>query len=282
MKTLLIKRSMMPRFNFTFAFIVALILTFFIFNKTVKADELPFYPGEKLTFRLKWNLIPAGTAVLEVLPMENIDGVKYHHFVMTTKTNSFVDRIYKVRNRIDSFTNQDITRTVLYKKNQLEGDLKSDTVVTFNWKDKEARYTNSGRQKSPVSILPGTFDPFSIFYYVRLLDLEENSEIIRPVTDGKRCVIGKAKIIKKTTVRLDDKEHEAYLIEPELKNIRGVFAKNKKAKIKLWVTADQRRIPIKIKSKIKIGSFTGVLISAENLAGEKAPASILARRMPNE
>ncbi len=281
MKSLLTKRSITPRFNFVFAFIVALTVSFFSFNKTIKAGELPFYPGEKLTFCLKWNFIPAGTAVLEVLPMENIDGVKYYHFVITTKTNAFVDRIYKVRNRIDSFTDEDITRSVLYKKNELEGDLKSDTVVTFNWKDKEARYSNFGQQRNPVPILPGTFDPFSIFYYVRLLDLEENLEIKRPVTDGKRCVIGKAKIIKKTTVKLNAKEHEAYLIEPEIKNIRGVFAKNKKAKIRLWVTADQRRIPIKIKSKIKIGSFTGVLISAENLAGEKPPASIVASRMPN-
>jgi hypothetical protein len=281
MKSLLTKRPIMPRFNFGFAFIVALIVTFFSFNKTIKADELPFCPGEKLTFRLKWNFIPAGTAVLEVLPMENINGVKYHHFVMTTETNSFVDRIYKVRNRIDSYTDQDITHTVLYKKNELEGNLQSKTVVTFNWKDKEALYSNSGRQKKPVPIFTGTFDPFSIFYYVRLLDLEEDLEITRPVTDGKKCVIGKAKIIKKTTVTLDAKKHEAYLIEPHLKNIRGVFAKNKKAKIRLWVTADQRRIPIKIKSKIKIGSFTGVLISAENLAEEKPPASVIASRMPN-
>ncbi len=281
MESLLTRRSITPRFNFTFAFIVALIVTFFGFNKTIKADALPFYPGEKLTFRLTWNFIPAGTAILEVLPMENINGVKYHHFVMTTKTNSFVDRIYKVRNRIDSYTDQDITRTVLYKKNELEGDKRSNTVVTFNWKDKEAQYSNFGKQKTPVPILPGTFDPFSIFYYVRLLDLEEDLEIIRPVTDGKRCVIGKAKIIKKTTVTLDAKKHEAYLIEPELKNIRGVFAKDKNAKIRLWVTADQRQIPIKIKSKIKIGSFTGVLISAENLAEEKIPDSIVARRMPN-
>jgi hypothetical protein len=41
-----------------------------------------------------------------------------------------------------------------------------------------------------------------------------------------------------------------------------VFKKSKNAKIKLWVTADSRRIPIKIKSKVKIGSFTGELVDA--------------------
>jgi len=48
----------------------------------VKAGEkdFPFYPGEKLTFLLKWTIIPAGESVLEVLPMETIDGVKYTIF----------------------------------------------------------------------------------------------------------------------------------------------------------------------------------------------------------
>jgi hypothetical protein len=32
----------------------------------------PFAPGERLTFALRWSVIPAGEAVLEVLPMETI------------------------------------------------------------------------------------------------------------------------------------------------------------------------------------------------------------------
>jgi hypothetical protein len=43
-----------------------------------------------------------------------------------------------------------------------------------------------------------------------------------------------------------------------------VFKKSKDAKLQIWVTADARRIPVKIKSKVAVGSFVGELMSVEN------------------
>jgi len=44
-----------------------------------------------------------------------------------------------------------------------------------------------------------------------------------------------------------------------------VFEKSKNAKIQVWVTADKRRMPVKIKSKVVVGSFVGELVSATGL-----------------
>lgn len=63
--------------------------------------------------------------------------------------------------------------------------------------------------------------------------------------------------------------YDTYLIEPELKHVGGVFEKSKNAKIQLWVTADKRRIPVKIKSKVVVGSFVGELVSATGIKKEK-------------
>ncbi|MFZ0484922.1 MAG: DUF3108 domain-containing protein, partial [Desulfobacterales bacterium] len=80
---------------------------------------------------------------------------------------------------------------------------------------------------------------------------------------GKKCVIGKLSVIKRETLKLKSGTYDTYLIEPELKHIGGVFEKSKNAKIQMWVTADKRRIPVKIKSKVVVGSFVGELVSAE-------------------
>ncbi len=102
---------------------VWLSITFFIISAIailgsspcVKAGEkdFPFYPGEKLTFLLKWTIIPAGESVLEVLPMETIDGVKAYHFLLTAKSNAFIDTLYKVRDRIDAYANSEMTHSML-------------------------------------------------------------------------------------------------------------------------------------------------------------------------
>jgi len=221
----------------------------------------PFFAGEKLIFKLRWLFIPAGEAVLEVLPVETLDGAPVYHFVMTARSNAFIDRFYKVRDRIDAWADTDMTHTLRYQKKQQEGRTRRDIVVDFDWDHNQVRYTNFNRSRAPVPILPGTFDPLSAFYYVRGMDLKEGMEIQRPVTDGKKSVIGRAKVVKRETIHVAGKIYDTYLLEPELRHVGGVFEKSKNAKIRLWVTADHRRLPVRIKSKVVVGSFTGELIS---------------------
>ena len=250
-----------------FTFLVPAIILFFGFIENIKAfsQDSPFYPGEKLTYRLKWNFIPAGEAVLEVLPTVTINGVKSYHFVLTVKSNSFLDLFYKVRDRIDAYSDLDMTHSILYRKKQKEGKTIRNVVVDFDWGKKEAQYSNFYKKRKPISILPGSFDPLSVFYYSRYIDLEKNREIRRAVTDGKRCVIGIAKVIKREKIKLKNGTYDTYLLEPDLKHLRGVFEKSKNAKIRLWVSADKSRIPVKITSKVIVGSFIGELISAKGL-----------------
>ena len=100
--------------------IVTAMITIFISSGNTEAAEkdFPFYPAEKLTFQLKWTFVPAGVGVLEVLPMETINGVKAYHFVLTARSNSFIDCLYKVRDRIDAYTDIEMNHTILYKKNR--------------------------------------------------------------------------------------------------------------------------------------------------------------------
>ena len=248
-------------------FIISAIVTIFIFSTNTKAVEksFPFYPGEKLIFQLKWTVVPAGEGILEILPIETINGVNAYHFVLTARSNSFIDFFYKVRDRIDAYTDIEMTHTILYKKKQREGKTKRDVVVYFNWNNNKARYSNMKNVREPIDVLKGSFDPLSAFYYIRLFDLKEKLTIERPVTDGKKCIIGKAFVIKRETLKLAIGTYDTFLIEPEIKHVGGVFEKSKNAKIQIWVTADKRRMPVKIKSKVVVGSFVGELVSATGL-----------------
>ncbi len=257
----------LPRVLLFLSVIAAVFLTAPGFCDNIKTQEtdFPFRPGEKLTFVLKWTIIPAGEAVLEVLPLETVNGIESHHFVLTARSNAFVDQFYKVRDRIDAFTDMKMTHSILYKKDQLEGTSRRDVVVEFDWEKSQAQYSDFNTKLEPIDLTPGSFDPLSAFYFVRLVGLKTKLIIKRPVTDGKKCVIGKAAVIKRETIKLASGTYDTFLIEPEIEHIGGVFEKSKDAKIQLWVTADHRRIPVKIKSKVVVGSFTGELVSATGL-----------------
>jgi hypothetical protein len=249
-------------------FYMALMLNFFpwfsgVKNADAEDGSMPFRPGEKLTFELKWSVIRAGKAVIEVLPIETVNGEDAYHFLMTVRTTSFVDHFYKVRDRIDAYCDVGMNRSIFFKKKQREGRSKRDVLVTFDWDKNQAQYSNFGKKREPISILPGTFDPYSAFYFTRLFNWEKGNEIKRPVTDGKKMITGKARLIKRETITVPSGTYDTFLIEPNIEHVGGVFEKSKNAKIELWVTADARRIPVRLKSKVVVGSFVGELISLE-------------------
>jgi hypothetical protein len=227
--------------------------------------EMPFAPGEKLTYVLRWQSIPAGEATLEVLPIKKLNGTKAYHFVMTAKSNRFVDIFFKVRDRIDAYADFELTHSIHYDKNQSEGEHKKKERIEFDWKKRQARYTDFKKNRKPIKLMPGSFDPLSAFYYTRKAIINGNSILVeRPVTDGKKNVIGRAKVIRKETITLSNgKKYNTLLLEPEMRHIGGVFKESKGAKIHLWVTADKRCIPVQIKSKVVVGSFIGELVKAE-------------------
>lgn len=245
------------------AMLMALIVPVSFGKSIITNRPAPFRPGERLTFQLKWSFIPVGETILEVLPIESINGVPAYHFVMLVKTYDFVDLFYKVRDRVDAYTDTAMTHSILYVKKQQEGSTKRDIVVNFDWEKMEAQYSNFGKKRESIAVLPGSFDPLSVFYAFRLQNLKENLEIQTPVTDGKKSVIGKAKVIRREGLKLVSGTYDTYLVEPDIEHIGGVFEKSRDAKLSIWVTADERRIPVKITSKVIVGSFVAELVSAE-------------------
>jgi len=247
-------------------FTAIVFMTTLGFAERVTALEraLPFHPGEKLTFQVKWSFLPAGEAVLEILPIETIQGVTSYHFVMIAKTYPLIDLFYKVRDRIDAFTDTGMTHSILYKK-QKKGKRKKNVVVTFNWEKQTTHYSNQGKKAKPILIKPGSFDPLSVFYAFRLYDLKVGTKLQIPVTDGKKCVEGETTVIKREKITVANRTYNTFLVEPDLKHVGGVFEKSKHAKLEIWVTADTQKIPVKIRSKVIVGSFVAELISAEGM-----------------
>lgn len=253
------------------------VLTLLVFNWTgvVFADDRPmaFAPGEKLTFKLKWGIIPAGSASLSVGPMAMVNGMPSYHFVMQARTSAFIDTIYRYRSRVDAFADQQLTRSLRYHKKTELGVKTREDMVHFDWEMNEVRFNRTKNypgekpqirtEQRRIPLLPGTFDPLSVFYFTRQLDVGPGAPIERPVSDGRKVVVATAMILKREKIRVNGVDYDTHLVEPDLKHVGGVFEKSKDAKILLWVTADERRIPVKIKSKVAVGYFTGELVSAE-------------------
>lgn len=234
-------------------------------------EDVPFYPRERLLFGLRWGLVSAGEAVMENLPVTVINGIPAYHFMLDVRSSPFLDVFFKVRNRIEGFADTRMTRSLLYKKDQKEGGSSRDIVVTFDWETNHATYSNFDQPEKPVPIRPGAFDPLSVLFYMRLLDLKVDSEFQRPITDGKKSILVTARVVRRETVTVPGGRFDTHVLETRLKDIGGDIEKPMDTQIRLWVTTDARRIPVRIESRLRVGSLLAELISADGLSGGSSP-----------
>jgi hypothetical protein len=222
---------------------------------------LPFRSGERMVYRAMWGGIPAGEAVIEVLPAVTIDGARTHHFAMTMTTNSRVEMFYKLRERQDSFTDIPLTRTLQYRKKSA-GNHPRDVVVTYDWNNRTATYASFGNAEKPVEILPGSFDPLALFFVIRTHRLNPGEVIEIPVTDGKKCIAIRATVAGRESLTIDGKVYDTFIVVPDMERLQGVVPRKGDPSLKIWFSADEEQVPVRIQSRVAVGSFIFELMSA--------------------
>jgi hypothetical protein len=237
---------------------------------SARADwPLPFPPGEELVYALSWTSIPAGNATLAVGPGVAPDGSPGLVMVATARSNPAVDLFYKVRDRFESRTAPDLSRSFLYRKNQKEGSYVRNNTIDFDWdQGKALRYGSDGTLRDTPMLLPGTLDPLSILYDFRRRVPAEGEVYRVPVSDGQKTVIGEARVSGRETLLLANGTLcDTLVVEPELKDLGGIFKKSPGARMFIWLTETPERVPVKLKSEVAIGHFTADLVKVRAWAG---------------
>lgn len=93
------------------------------------------------------------------------------------------------------------------------------------------------------------------------MDLGDKKEIKFPITDGKKCFMGRATVVGQETITCFNATYDTYVIEPEVIHFGAVFEKSDKPRLRFWINRDERRLPVRIQSKVIVGSIIGDLVS---------------------
>lgn len=217
----------------------------------------PFRIGERLTYDITFLNISAGTAVMEVSPADGAAEHPWGKFITTAVSSPKVTRFFPVDNRVESVT--DLT-TLLPERmtfRRREGKKKEDIEYLFHRKDNTVSATRGGTTEL-VPIPADTQDLISCLYYVRsLLPLKQGASQALTVYHDKK--------IRQVEVRVDAIE----MLEGPWGNLetaqvlvimpfQGIFLNQ--GNIRVWFTTDARRIPLRMKAKVVIGSIVADLV----------------------
>ena len=120
--------------------------------------------------------------------------------------------------------------------------------------------------------MPGTFDPLSVFYAFRTRPLRENGRVELHVTDGKELQLGEGRVGRRETINVPAGRFNAFLVEPDMRDVGGVFEESDDATLRIWISDDERRIPVRLSSKVVVGSFHADLVTINGEAPKKQSA----------
>ena len=221
-------------------------------------------PGERLVYEIGWGWIHVGEATLS-LQEDTIEGQEVLRMQLEARTNSFADTFYKVRNTTRSWFDPGVAQVLHYEASQREGDREREVVVEFENSPHTVRYENrlNGDSREAIPVPAGTWDPMSITYFVRSLPLAVGDEMIIPTTNGKKLYLTRVEVKKRERKNFKSGKRDAFLIEPDIEDLGGVFRKSKNAAVRFWFSADDLHLPLRMESEVAVGKFWAELVRIE-------------------
>lgn len=238
-------------------------------NISVKSKEKPVSissarkdvpTGENLRYEVRWFGIPVGFGEINAEPIALADSSSGYRITAVAGDNDFLRNFYPLRDELTSEMPASADRSLVYAKKLEEGKYRADERVIFDEAAKMARYESlKNGTKKDIAIDGPVHDVLTAFYWFRRQDAKSGQKIQTRVYSDEKTWDFTLKILR--TERLEIKDlgnFEVFVAEPIAK-FKGALVDRGRAWI--WFTADERRIPIKIKIDTKWGPVLGVLES---------------------
>lgn len=224
-----------------------------------------YQPGEKLTYNVSWSdLVQAGTAVMEVRREKGSDGGDAVQIISTARSVGMVERFYPVRDTIKSLIDPKTHQSLAYSMDQSHGKRKKKRELVFDREAGTVTYLKEG-MKDVVEVPAGTQDALSSLYYVRTHGtFTVGTSLFVNVHDSGKTWNVEVQVLGREKLKTPIGEFSTVKVKTYPK-YDGVFMH--KGEIFIWLTDDEHRVPLLMKSTITIGSVMATI--TEMKLGEK-------------
>ena len=208
------------------------------------------FENETLSYDLNFMGMNAGESILSI-KKSVVGESSVYHLTSTTKTNSFLDKIYKIRDQINVILDASDFSIQRVEKKMNEGGRKKLFKSIINYNDSTA-VSNNKILKIPGKVL----DPFGSIYYLRNKNINVGDifEFNTYDNDKIKNITVIAKKIEQVETSIG--KYECIIIEPYIKN---KISLNKKGQMKIWLTNNVKKIPVKIENITSAGTMTMIL-----------------------
>jgi hypothetical protein len=224
------------------------------------------YSGtEKMLYEVAYTGgVKLGDLLLEIRPIPGTeDGFELYALITTEDT--FFDAVYPIHDVHVTRVNGEERLPYFYEVWQKEGfSYEAHRQTRYDQTAGQIRYQKDAGQPVEYDISGPTHNEFSSFFSSRLMQFDIGNSFLIPTFADKRRVDVEVKILGKYHLKNTALGPvETVEVSPILK-FKGLY--DKRGDTTIWYTNDECRVPVKITSKIAIGSITSTLKSYDNPA----------------
>jgi hypothetical protein len=223
-----------------------------------RPKHFPFEGGEKEVYNASWNgMISVATAEIHTVPTV-VDGKRVYQVRVEAKTSRALDLIWRMRDTISSTFDAKALLPSRFTFAQRENSRVIDTEARFDPATKQWAVNRQQVGKKPRVYYfdsNNTLDPITAVYLARSTDFKVGDKLYFKVFGGRYQYLLELFVEKKEPVSMKSgKTVEAYRIIPRVQNITKNGYASRFNEATIWISADERRMPIKMSSKIAFGT----------------------------
>lgn len=235
---------------------IGLVFCFFLLLAAAGRGEKihPFKPGEKLTYRVKIFGLPVGEETLEIKEVVEIDGYLTYPLFWRVRIIDPFSLLYHFDDTIESFVDLNTLYPRLVKFHFEEGSRIKDREVQLDQAEGIALIKDwRGEFKREFSF--PAMDTVSLIYWLRAQDLRVGKSFSLSLIEGRNPRKIEIKVVGKEEVTTYSGNYSAFLCSEVASD---------KREMKLWISDDERHLPVKFQAETSIGTLTAYLTNIES------------------
>jgi hypothetical protein len=223
---------------------------------------VPFFVGEELVFEVRWMGLLAGNASMSVSGQMVRDGRDVYYMRTLAETSPLFSLFYNVRDMSETYVDVRELYPWYFHLDQHEGSRVTKRTVAFDQQRGIAVHTKNYGAPVAVEVPLGVQDSLSSFYLLRTLPLHVGQSIHMKTFSNGRTYDVEVQILRREKVEAYWGPVEAWVVRP-LMRFEDVL--RQKGDVLIWLTDDERRIPVRMQTAIKVGTIEATLIDTKRI-----------------
>lgn len=221
-----------------------------------------FWFPECLKYEVHWGIIDVGYATLCSTEVVKIgDNQIAYHITSEVRSNGFIDAFYKVRDFNEAWLDLSGVYSWGYYKRLREGKFFKDEWVLYQNEEQKFLAQSKNREgqiTNHTGAIPGpVLDILSSLYYIRLQAIDIGREYVLDVNTKENWPLV-IKALERDNIKTSLGKFDCFVIEPMIRK-EGIFIQKGK-RLQVWITDDQRKLPVQMKAEIFIGHVSAKLV----------------------